>query len=425
MFTKERMAKPDLNGKSSPTNGIQEDLSFAELLDDYEPELMRRGQYVTGIILQKSQNVILADVDAKRTAVVPPQDIVEINEEELQRLAVGDEVVLYVLSTPQGDDDLLVSLNKGFERQDWLLAETHLDTEEPLDLEIVGFNKGGLLVAFGHLRGFVPASHVPQLQNVHDPSLMQTRKSQLVGDNLLLKVIEVDSKRRRLVLSAKKAQKELRRQRLHELKLQEGQTITGQITNLVGFGAFVDLGDVEGLIHISEIAWAKVDDPKEYLTPGEEIEVEIMSVDIDRERVSLSRKELMPSPWELFENRYDTGDLVEGVITSVAEFGAFAVVADDIEGLIHVSEMHGAQDFAPQDLLTPGDTVLLRILNIQPDRQRLALSQRRVGKDEEIQWIWQRQQESASSTIDEEIDEDIDHAIDVVETVTEDQLVYE
>jgi small subunit ribosomal protein S1 len=403
MFTKEKTGNPNQNGNPSPIVGKQEDISFAELLDEYEPEPMRRGQYVTGIILQKSQNVILADVDAKRTAVVPPQDIVEIGEEELAKLSVGDEVVLYVLSTPRGDDDLLVSLNKGFERQDWLLAETHLESEEPLELEIIGFNKGGLLVAFGHLRGFVPASHVPQLQNVHDPSLLQTKKAELVGEKLLLKVIEVDSKRRRLVLSAKKAQRELRQQRLQELKLKEGETITGRITNLVGFGAFVDLGDLEGLIHISEIAWAKVDDPKEYLTPGEDVEVEIISVDIDRERVSLSRKELMPSPWDLFEERHNTGELVEGVITSVADFGAFAIVADDIEGLIHVSEMHGTQDFAPQDLLSPGDTVLLRILNIQPDRQRLALSQRRISKDEEIQWIWQRQQqESASVSIDEE-----------------------
>jgi small subunit ribosomal protein S1 len=176
--------------------------------------------------------------------------------------------------------------------------------------------------------------------------------------------------------------------------LKEGSTITGTITNLVDFGAFIDLKGVEGLIHISEIAWEKVDDPAEYLMPGEEVEVEILSVDVDRLRVSLSRKALMPSPWELFEQHHNLDDLVEGVITSVADFGAFVLVADGIEGLIHISEMSGTQDFKPQDILSPGDTVLVRILNIQPDQERLSLSQRRVSKDEEIQWIWQRQQET-------------------------------
>jgi small subunit ribosomal protein S1 len=403
MFTKDKSDDPNQNGKTAPDYGVLEDGSFADLLDQYEPETLHRGQYVTGKILQKSQNIILADVDAKRTAVVPPQDMMEIDEDELTQLSVGDEVVLYVMSTPKGDDDLLVSLNKGLERQDWLMAEAHLANEEPLDLEVVGHNKGGLLVAFGHLRGFVPASHVPHLQNARDPYTLQTRKAELVGEELLLKVIDVDHKRRRLVLSAKKAQKEQRQQRLRELKLREGETVSGRITNLVGFGAFVDLGGIEGLIHISEVAWQKVEDPADYLNLGEDVEVEIMSVDVDRERVSLSRKELIPSPWELFEQRHNIDDLVEGVITSVADFGAFALVDDDIEGLIHISEMHGAQDFAPQDLLSPGNSVLLRILNIQPGRQRLALSQRRVTRDEEVQWIWQRQREStALANVDEE-----------------------
>lgn len=402
MFTEDQSEVLNENNNSTANYEALQEPSFAELLEHYEPETMRRGQYVTGRILQKSQNIILADVDAKRTAVVPPQDIVQIDEDELARLSIGDEVVLFVISTPNGDEDLLVSLNKGLERQDWLKAEAYLTSEEPLELEIVGFNKGGLLVSFGHLRGFVPASHVPQLQNVRGPYELQARKSELVGENLLLKVIEADSKRRRLILSAKKAQKEIRQQRLLELALQEGKTIRGRITNLVDFGAFVDLQGIEGLIHISEISWQKVDDPADYLTLGEEVEMEIMAVDIDRERVSLSRKVLMPSPWEMFEQRHNIDDVVEGVVTSVADFGAFVLVEDAIEGLVHVSEMHQHQDFTPQDLLSPGDTILVRILNIQADQERLSLSQRRISKDEEIQWIWQRQQESALLAEDEE-----------------------
>ncbi|MFN2117205.1 MAG: 30S ribosomal protein S1 [Candidatus Promineifilaceae bacterium] len=402
MFTKVKTGVLSENGESTFNYGSTEELSFAELLEEYQPEPMRRGQYVTGTILQKSQNIILADVDAKRTAIVPPQDVVQIDEEELEQLSIGDEVVLYVLSTPKGDDELLVSLNKGLEQRDWQLAAAHMESEEPLELEIVGFNKGGLLVSFGHLRGFVPASHVPQLQNVQGSYELQARKAELVGKELLLNVIEVDSKRRRLILSAKKAQKEMRQQRLEELQLKEGKTITGTITNLVDFGAFIDLKGVEGLIHISEIAWEKVDDPVEYLKPGDEVEVEIMSVDIDRVRISLSRKALMPSPWELFEQRHNIDDLLEGVVTSVADFGAFVLVEDGIEGLVHVSEMNGTQEFSPQDILSSGDTVLVRILNIQPDQERLSLSQRRVSNDEEVQWIWQRQQDTTALVEDEE-----------------------
>jgi small subunit ribosomal protein S1 len=365
--------------------------SFARLLDEYDPAPLRRGQYVKGEILQIDQNVILADVDAKRTAVVPPQDIALIEEDDLGQLAVGDEVTLYVLQTPQGSEDLLVSLNKGLEQQDWANAKAYLDNEELLKCEVIGHNKGGLVVAFSHLRGFVPASHIPQLQHIHNQHTLLSQKAKLVGEELLLKVIEVDRQRRRLVLSAKKAQKERRQQRLLELKLKQGKTTTGRVTNLVKFGAFVDLDGVEGLIHISEIAWQKVEKPAEFLTPGEEVEVLIQSVDVERERVSLSRKALLPSPWELFAQTHAAGDLVEGVVTNVVDFGSFALVADGIEGLIHVSEMLGTQDAAPQEVLVPGDTVLVRILKIQPEQQRLALSQRRVGQNEEMEWIWQRQ----------------------------------
>jgi small subunit ribosomal protein S1 len=291
-----------------------------------------------------------------------------------------------------GDEDLLVSLNKGLEHQDWVDAKEYLADEELLELEVIGHNKGGLMVAFGHLRGFVPISHVPQLQNIHNQQTLASRKAKLVGKALPLKVIEVDRKRRRLVLSAKRAQKEVRKQRLLELKQKEGETITGRITNLVKFGAFVALDGVEGLIHISEIAWHKVDKPAEILTPSEEIDVLIQSVDVEKERVSLSRKALLPSPWKLFEETHTAGDLVEGVVTNVMDFGAFVLVADGIEGLIHISEMRGTQNLAPHDVLFPGDTVLVRILKIEPERQRLALSQRRISHHEESEWIWQRQQ---------------------------------
>jgi small subunit ribosomal protein S1 len=376
---------------SSFNGDNDEGVSFAELLEEYEPAPLRRGQYLKGKILQIDENVILADVAAKRTAVVPSQDITLIKEEERTQLSVGDEVPLYVLQTPKGDEELLVSLNKGLEQQDWVEAKAYLANEALLELEVIGHNKGGLIVAFGHIRGFVPASQVPQLQGTHNQRTLTSLKAKLIGEELLLKVIEVDRRRQRLILSAKKAQKEQRQQRLMELERMEGKRVTGRVTSLVKFGAFVDLDGIDGLIHISEIAWDRVEKPANHLSLDEEVEVLIQSVDVERERVSLSRKALLPSPWELFAQTHALGDLVEGRVTNVVDFGAFALVTGGIEGLIHISEMHGTRDFAAQDVLCPGDIVLTRILRIEPERQRLALSQRRVSQHEEIEWVWQQE----------------------------------
>jgi small subunit ribosomal protein S1 len=376
--------------QSNGDNGADE---FEEMLDEHGPKPLRRGQTVEGEIIKLEDNLAIVDVGAKRDAIVSPEEMGEVDEEFLDSLDEGDNVYVYVVRTPLGDEELLVSLEKGLREQDWQLATEYLDNQEAVELRVTGKNKGGLLVEFGRLQGFVPTSHVPRLQRLRNQGALAGKKAELVGEEMLLKVIEVDRQRRRLVLSAKKAQKEIRRQRLLELEQQVGETITGQITNLVSFGAFIELGGLEGLIHISEIAWQKVDDPAEWLTPGEEIEVAILSVDVEKERVSLSRKALLPSPWETFDEKHSEGELVEGEVTNVVDFGAFVLVSEGIEGLIHVSEMRGTWDADPQEVLYPGDVVLARILQIDPERERLSLSQRRVRQDEEIEWIGQRQQQ--------------------------------
>jgi small subunit ribosomal protein S1 len=401
MLTQEKSTSHEESRKTAESNGDVKGASFAELLEQYEPETLQRGQFVQGQVVQIDHNVILADVDAKRTAVVPPQDLALVEEQILDQLSVGDEITLYVLRTPRGDEDLLVSLNKGLEIQDWRRAKEHLAAEEPLELQVTGYNKGGLTVAFGSLQGFVPASHVPQLRNSHDRNELLSRKAELVGEDLMLQVIEVDRGSRRLILSAKRARKETRRQRLLELKLQEGKTITGHVTNLVSFGAFVELDGIEGLVHVSEMSWQNVSNPANHLTPGEEVTVLIQSVDIDRQRISLSLRALLPNPWEAFAQSHSTGQLVGGVVSGVADFGAFIRVAEGIEGLVHSSEMHGTQDFAPEDLLYPGDEILVRVMDIQPERMRLSLSQRRVSQQEEMEWM-QRKAQSALPAAEEE-----------------------
>ena len=375
---------------------------FINMLEIHRPTPLRRGQIIEGEIIRLEENLAIIDVGAKRDAIVPPEEMEEVDESFLEQLDEGDNVHVYVTRTPVGDEELLVSLEKGLREQDWAKAERYLENQEILEMRIVGQNKGGLLVEFGRLQGFVPTSHVPHLQRVRNQGAMAGQKAKLVGKELPLKVIEVDRQRRRLILSAKTAQKEWRKRRLRELNREEGETITGVVSNLVDFGAFVDLDGVEGLLHVSEIAWQKVERPDEYLNPGQEVDVLIQSVDVQRERISLSRKALLPDPWERFAQTHAEGDLVEGVVTGVVDFGAFVKVAEGVEGLIHVSEMHGTRDFAPHDILFPDDTVLVRILDIQLERHRLGLSQRRISQDEELEWIWHRQQASAMPADEEE-----------------------
>jgi small subunit ribosomal protein S1 len=383
------------------TNGEDEASHFKKLLDFHDPKPLHRGQTVEGEIILLEENLAIVDVGAKRDAIVPPEEMVEVDESFLASLGEGDSVHVYVTRTPIGDEELLVSLDKGLRELDWERANEYLENQEPLELEVIGKNKGGLLVEFGRLQGFVPTSHIPRLRRLRNSGSLANQKAEFVGEEMLLNVIEVDRRRRRLVLSAKKAQKEFRERRLLELKTKEGEVISGRINNLVSFGAFVELDGLEGLIHISEIAWQKVEEPAEWLTPGEEVDVKILSVDIEKERISLSRKALLPSPWESFAQSHAEGDLVEGVVSSVVDFGAFVLVAEGIEGLVHVSEIRGTQDFEPQDILYPDDRVLLRILQIDPQRQRLSLSQRRVRQNEEIAWIAELQQDS-TEVIEEE-----------------------
>ncbi|HSH01563.1 MAG TPA: S1 RNA-binding domain-containing protein [Anaerolineae bacterium] len=390
------MLNTQLFANSESTQPIEasidtETLSFEDMLQQYEPEPIQQGQYISGQIVLIEDNMLLADVDAKRTAIVPPQDLAQIDEEILTEIHIGDEVLLYVPRTPLGDDDLIVSLQRGIQYQDWNRAQEYLENQELVELLVIGTNKGGILVEFGHLRGFVPNSHLPQLQHLHRTPQIIEAKEAMIGTKLPLQVIEVQRRRRRLVLSAKEASAKVREQRLIQLKEQEGEVVTGTVSNLVDFGAFIDLGGVQGLVHISEIDWQQVHKSSDYFTVGEQVELLIKEVDVERERVSLSRKALVANPWEQFADDHHVGELLSGVVTNVVDFGAFLAIKDNIEGLLHVSQMRGSRDMRPQDVLQTGDTVLVRIISLEPERERLGLSQRQVTQEEELEWVWQQE----------------------------------
>jgi small subunit ribosomal protein S1 len=311
---------------------------------------------------------------------------------------VGDEVTVGVIRTPLGDDDLLVSLQKGLTQATWVKAEELAKNDQLIELEVVDQNRGGLLVVFENLRAFVPNSHIPSIRRGTSTQKAGEIKADLIGKSLPLKVIEVNPKESRLVFSARVAQKEQRLKRLQELQVD--QVITSRVVNVVDFGIFVDLDGVDGLVHKSEIDWDHITHPSKWFKVGDEIEVKVVSIDMEKERVSLSRKRLLPNPWNKLVDDYQVGDLVEGVVVSVVDFGAFVEIQEGLHGLIHISEIGYANTDDPKTAVKKGDPVLVKIMGIEKARERVSLSMRRVPISEQMEWMMNLEDVAESVLLD-------------------------
>jgi small subunit ribosomal protein S1 len=359
--------------------------TFEELLEEYEHERLRRGQIVKGEVLKLTEDTVLLDVGAKRDAVVPTRELANLDETLIDDISIGDQLPVFVTNTSSYDDELLVSIEKGLEQQDWERAETFYEDKENLELKIIGYNKGGLLVEFGRLDGFVPNSMIPGLPRGLSKHDKNTAKAKMIGETLQVRLIEVDQAKKRLVLSGKAAESVRKKQRLEELEA--GERITGIVSNVVDFGVFVNLDGVDGLIHRSRLSWEEFDHPSDVLQPGEEVEVLIKDIDIERERVSLDRRALLPGPWDDFADQYKPGDSLEGEVVSVRDFGAFVKLTDQITGLLHVSELLPGVSHDPQKVLNVGDTVLVRIIEIEKEQERVSLSMRRLPEDDIASWV--------------------------------------
>ena len=364
---------------------------FAELLNDYEYDRPRRGQIVQGEVIRVYEDMILVDIGAKRDAVIPRSDLSNLEAKYLEGISGGDKVPVYVERLGTGDDELMVSLEKGLMQEDWDLANKHLESEEVTELKVVGFNKGGLLVEFNRLEGFIPNSHITEIRRGVNRDERDQTKSNMVGSTLDCKVLEVDQNQSRLLFSERDAKQDRRSRRLEELE--EGQVISGNVVNIVDFGAFIDLDGIDGLIHISELDWERIDHPSEVVSVGEEVEVKVMEVDADRERVSLSRKARLPSPWQKVQEKYKPGDLVQGTVNNVRDFGAFVEIPEGVVGLVHVSEIGFGGSGNPKELVKRGDTVLCRIMDIEPEKERMSLSMQRVTYEEQIAWMVENMEE--------------------------------
>ena len=346
---------------------------------------------------------VIVDLNLKRDGLVPPSDLAKLDPKERDALQVNDELFVYILNTDK-PDSLLVSINLARLNQDWIKAEEMLESGEIVEAEVIGYNKGGAIVPFGRLRGFVPISHLTEMSPGLGDRRRQQRLAQLRGQTLPLKVIEVNRRRRRLVLSQREAQKEWDAKRREELleTLEEGQVVTGHVSGMRDFGAFVNLGGADGLIHISQLAWHRVEHPREVLSVGDEIEVYVMRIDQETQRISLSRKRILPNPWETVTERYHENQLVEGKITRLVDYGAFVEIEPGIEGLLHVSQLSRGTVENVSDVVQDGETHLLRIVNIDKKRQRMGLSLKAVTAMEQIEWMAQREIEKAAAEAEAE-----------------------
>jgi small subunit ribosomal protein S1 len=260
--------------------------------------------------------------------------------------------------------------------ESWRTAEVALQNDQTLELLVTGYNKGGLLVVWNGLQGFVPASQLADFPHFHLETARYEELKRRQNQYLQLKIIELDAGSNRLILSERAAlvAAEARQELLDEIR--PGECRPGQVTNLSDFGVFIDLGGLEGLVHISELSWGRVNHPSDVVQPGQMVNVLVLNVNREVGRIALSLKRLKPDPWLSVEERYRPGQMVEGVISSVVNFGAFAILEEGLEGLIHISELAEGTFLHPRNVVNKGDRVRARVLNVDGRNRRLALSLR-------------------------------------------------
>jgi len=330
------------------------------------------GDVVTGAVVRIDKDEVLVDIGYKSEGVIPSNELsirksVDPNEE----VELGEEVDALVLTKEDQDGRLILSKKRARFERAWRRIEAAADSGEPVHGSVIEVVKGGLIVDLG-VRGFLPASLV-DIRRV--PNL-----DEYLGQTIESKVIELNRSRNNVVLSRRAVLEEERKEQRQAIleRLQPGLIIEGQISNIVDFGAFVDLDGIDGLIHISELSWSHVNHPSEILNIGDTVQVKVLDIDRDRQRISLGLKQTQEDPWQRVVDTYNVGDELEGTVTKVVAFGAFVEILEGVEGLVHISELAQQHVENPREIVQPGDDVRVKILEIDSERRRLSLSIKRV-----------------------------------------------
>ncbi len=344
-------------------------------------ELPQAGEIRKGAIAKITPHQILVSIGAKSEGIIAGRELEQLTEEERAALKVGQEVDVFVVSPEDQNGNIVLSLKRAQEQLAWDDVEKMIAEETVLETKIIGFNKGGLIAAVGKLRGFVPSSQISAVRRAQSMGdTPEKRWQKMVGQPISVRIIEVDRARRRLILSERAANAETRaamRDRVIE-ELEEGKTYNGRVTSLADFGAFVNINGADGLVHLSELSWDRVQHPREVLEVGQEVQVKVINIDREKKRIGLSIRALQEDPWKSRVKKFSVGQLVEGVITRLTKFGAFARLEGDLEGLIHISELSENRVEHPKEILKEGDVKILRIIRIDTEQHRIGLSLRKV-----------------------------------------------
>jgi small subunit ribosomal protein S1 len=353
----------------------QADYTPEELIQAIEDSLkdFKDGDLVSGKVVRIDRDEVLLDIGYKSEGVIPSKELsIRHDADPNEIVKVGDEIEALVLQKEDKEGRLILSKKRAQYERAWGRIEEIMKSGVTITGPVIEVVKGGLILDIG-LRGFLPASLV-DLRRVRD-------LHPFVGQQLECKIIELDRNRNNVVLSRRafleESQSEGRKQFLQNL--QKGERRTGTVSSIVNFGAFVDLGGVDGLVHVSELSWKHVDHPSEVVTVGQEVEVEVLDVDLDRERVSLSLKATQEDPWKEFERKYSAGEVIAGQITKLVPFGAFVRVGEGIEGLVHISELSEAHVESPESVVAVGQKVKVKVVDVDVSRRRISLSMRQVG----------------------------------------------
>ncbi|MCL4252234.1 MAG: S1 RNA-binding domain-containing protein, partial [Anaerolineae bacterium] len=375
---------------SDDTDSTHEDDVQTPQAPDSPPLRFKRGDLAEGIITSSTLTEVKVDLGDGAIGVIPGRELERMTRQSVEELKEGKQVTVYVVNPHSHEGTIILSANRAIEELDWQRAETYHKSQDPYEANVAGYNKGGLIVRFGRLRGFIPQSQISddrknQLEN--GEGTLEDRYARMVNDPIIIKVMEVDRSRNRLILSERTASRERRERRKEALidELAVGQIINnGRVVSLEDFGAFVDVGGAEGLVHLTEISWKHVTHPKEALRVGQTVKVEVISIDRDRRRIGLSIKRQEADPWDEVATTYQVGDLVKATVTKMTKFGAFARLtqAQDIEGLIHISELSDKRVNHPREVVKEGDELDLRVVKIDVKNRRLGLSLKRVNSPE-------------------------------------------
>ncbi len=332
------------------------------------------GDLVTGTVVKIEHDEVLLDIGYKSEGVIPARELsIRKDVDPSEIVGLGDQIEALVLQKEDKEGRLILSKKRAEYERAWNRVEERFQSGENVEGEVIEVVKGGLILDIG-LRGFLPASLV-DLRRVKDLTAY-------LGTRIEARVIEMDRNRNNVVLSRRVVLEEARKAERQEIlsKLRKGMRLTGTVSSIVDFGAFVDLGGIDGLVHISELSWNHVNHPSEVVKVGQVVEVEVLDVDLNRERISLGLKQTTEDPWRSLVKKYPVGAIVEGVVTKLVSFGAFVDLGDGVEGLVHISEMAGKHVDQPAQVCSVGDPVQVKVMEIDLDRRRISLSMKAAAE---------------------------------------------